>query len=47
MSKKFELIKSFYDNGTWSIIRVKNALEKNIITPEEFKLITGKDINDA
>ena len=40
---KFELVKTFYDKGLWSITRVKNAVVKNWITEEQFKEITGED----
>ena len=40
---KFELVKTYYDKGLWSITRVKNAVVKNWITEEQFKEITGED----
>ena len=43
MSKKYEMVKDFYDRGLWSITRVRNAVVKGWITEEEFKIITGKD----
>lgn len=43
MSKKFKTVKNFYDRGLWSIARVRNAVEKNWITEDEFKEITGED----
>ena len=36
-------VKNFYDNGLWSVVLVKTAVRKGIITKEEFKEITGKD----
>lgn len=36
-------VKNFYDNGLWSIILVKTAVRKGVITKEEFKEITGQD----
>ena len=41
-SKKFKLVKGFYDDGLWNIDRVRNAVIKNWITAEEFELITGE-----
>jgi hypothetical protein len=42
MSKNFEKVKKFYENGIWNKQRVYNAVEK-WITKEEYKEITGKD----
>lgn len=41
MSKKFDLVKQYYDNNLWSIERVHNAVGK-WITLEEYELITGQ-----
>lgn len=41
MSKDFEKIKEYYDNGLWSIDRVKNMVVKSVITPDEYKEITN------
>lgn len=43
MSPKFEKVKSYYDSGLWSKTRVRNAVVKGWITPEEYLLITGED----
>ena len=43
MSKKYNLVKEYYDNGLWNLTRVKNAVVKGWITEEEFKIITGED----
>lgn len=43
MSKMFNKIKNYYDEGLWNETRVRNMVIKNIITEEEYKLITGKD----
>lgn len=43
MSKKYKTVKNFYDRGLWSIARVRNAVEKNWITEEEYELITGEE----
>lgn len=40
---KFEKVKYYYDNGLWSIHRVRDAVVKEWITPEQFKKITGED----
>ena len=40
-SKNFEKIKKYYDEGFWSITRVRNAVVKNQITEAEFYQITG------
>lgn len=42
-SKKFDLVKEYYDAGLWSIKKVRNAVVKGWITAEEFKEITGED----
>lgn len=43
MSAKYEMLKNFYDEGLWDQTRLKNAVSKNRITAEEYKLITGED----
>ena len=43
MSKHFAEVKEFFDKGIWSEKNVRNAVVKEWITAEEFKLITGKD----
>lgn len=40
---KYEKVKSYYDRGLWNIIMVRNAVIKEWITPEEFKVITGEE----
>ncbi|MDB1923406.1 XkdX family protein [Clostridium tertium] len=37
----FEKIKYYYELGLWDINRVWNVVEKNAITEEEYKEITG------
>ena len=39
----FEKIKTCYDLGVWNEQRVRDAVEKGTITPEQFKKITGKN----
>ena len=41
-SPKFELVKSYYDRGLWSIDRVRKAVSCGWITAEEFTEITGQ-----
>ena len=40
----FEKIKKYYESGVWSEKRVREAVAKNVITAEEFKMITGKGL---
>ena len=40
----FDKIKKYYEAGVWSEQRVRDAVAKDIITPEQFKLITGKGL---
>jgi hypothetical protein len=47
MSKKFKLVKEFYDEGLWNIVRVRNAVIKKWITEEEFKQITGEEFPEG
>ncbi len=42
MSKNFEKVKNYYENGMWNQTRVYNAVGK-WITEEEYKEITGED----
>ena len=42
-SKKFDLVKNYYDNGFWSIKKVRNAVGMGWITAEEFFEITGEE----
>jgi uncharacterized XkdX family phage protein len=42
MSKYFKTIKNFYDKGLWSKAKVADAVEKGLITAEEYELITGE-----
>lgn len=39
----FEIIKKNYDRGLWNKLMVKVAVTKNVITPEQYKEITGED----
>lgn len=40
-SKKFQLVKKYYDSGLWSLKKVRDAVIKEWITEEEFAEITG------
>lgn len=46
MSNKFQKVKTYYDEGLWSISRVRNAVVKNWITEAEFETITGTPYGD-
>lgn len=46
MSKKFDLVKQYYDDGLWSIERVYNAVGK-WITSEEYELITEQPYEEG
>lgn len=41
MSKNFEKVKSYYNKGLWSKVRVYAAVDK-WITAEEYEIITGE-----
>lgn len=45
-SAKFDLVKHYYAEGIWSIIRVHKAVGK-WITAEEFEEITGQPYEEA
>lgn len=47
MSRKFELVKGYYDSGLWSKKRVRDAVVKNWITVAEYELITGEEYDAA
>ena len=42
MSKKFKLVKKYYDNGLWNKEMVRNAVVKGWITAAEYEEITGE-----
>ena len=42
MSNMYEKIKEYYDTGLWSVERVKNMVQKYIITKDEFYEIVGE-----
>lgn len=39
----FEIIKHNYDLGLWTKAMVRIAVKKGVITPEQYKEITGED----
>lgn len=41
-SKKYSLVKHYYDKGLWSKKRVHDAVVKEWITAEEYEEITGE-----
>lgn len=41
MSKKFDMVKHFYDSGLWNTKRVRDAVDKGWITAIEYNDITG------
>ena len=45
-SKIYNKIKTYYDSGLWSEVRVRNMVVKEIITEEEYKDIVGKVYKD-
>lgn len=43
---KYDKVKNYYERGLWSIHRVRDAVAKEWITPEQFEEITGEPYND-
>ena len=43
MSKYFEKVRKYYALGVWTKSRVRSAVDKEWITVEEYKIITGED----
>lgn len=41
-SKKYKKVKGYYEAGLWDKHKVRNAVIKNWITPEEFEEIVGE-----
>ena len=39
----FDKIKKWYNQGLWTADMVRNAVDKGVLTPEQFKEITGGD----
>lgn len=42
MSKRYALVKRYYDAGLWSALRVRHAVEKGWITAAEYRMIVGQ-----
>lgn len=42
-SAVFYKIKTWYEQGHWTIEMVKNAVKRNIITEDEYKEIIGEN----
>ena len=42
MSKKFPVVKKYYDKCLWTKTAVHNAVVKEWITAEEYELIVGE-----
>lgn len=47
MSKKFNKVKDFYDQGFWIIEMVGNSVAKGWITEEEYLEITGEEYSSS
>lgn len=43
MSAKFNKVKTYYEQGLWSKVWVRNAVEKGWITAAEYEEITGEE----
>jgi uncharacterized XkdX family phage protein len=39
----YEKIKFYFDSGLWNALMVKTAVQKGVITAEQYKEITGKN----
>ena len=46
MSKYYQKVKQYYDGGFWSKKRVRDAVIKGWITPEEYELIVGEPYSE-
>lgn len=46
MSKDFEKIKKYYDNGLWNKVMVRNIVLKGIITEDEYFDITFEEFEN-
>ena len=46
MSKMYAKIKTYYESGLWSEVRVRNMVVKGIITEEEYASIVGKEYEE-
>lgn len=41
-SKNYDKIKRFYDKGLWTVEQVHQAVDKGLITEEEYQEIIGE-----
>lgn len=41
-SKRFNIVRQYYESGLWKINRVRNAVVKGWITTGEYEEITGE-----
>lgn len=46
-SDKYDIVLTYYNRKLWDINRVKNAVIKGWITPEEFQEITGEPYEEV
>ena len=46
MSKRYELVKKYYDTGLWNKKWVRDAVIKSWITRSEYQEITGEEFTD-
>lgn len=42
MSAKYATVEKYYKTKMWDLSKVRNAVEKEWITAEEFEMITGQ-----
>lgn len=45
MSKMYNKIKKYYDEGLWNKTRVRNMVIKGVITADEYQEIVGEAFN--
>jgi len=45
-SKNYDKVKTYYDMGLWNIGQVRMAVVHRWITAEEYKEITGDELED-
>lgn len=46
-SKRYALVKKYYDKGLWTAVAVGNAVVKGWITAEEYEMIVGEHYGQA
>ena len=46
-SKRYALVKKYYDKGLWTEVAVHNAVMKEWITAEEYEMIVGEHYGQA